>query len=105
TWGKGGMYFRPNSQVFPYFQGTVEAPYDGDIIYWSQRESKHYDNVSAKLIKKQNYKCASCGLKFIPGEEIHLHHIDGKHNNWKIKNLETIHRSCHQYQHMSRSAD
>lgn len=82
-----------------------KSPFDGDILYWSERESKHYDNLSAKLLKKQNHTCACCGMKFMPGEEIHLHHIDVNHSNWRIKNLEMIHRSCHQYKHMSKSTD
>ncbi|MEM9922829.1 MAG: reverse transcriptase domain-containing protein [Cyanobacteria bacterium P01_D01_bin.50] len=80
-----------------------KSPYDGDIIYWSQRESKLYDGNSAKLLKKQNHTCVKCGMKFLPGEDIHLHHIDGNHDNWKPKNLEMIHQSCHQYTHMSRA--
>ena len=79
-----------------------KSPYDGDIIYWSQRESRLYDGTSAKLLKKQNHTCASCGMKFLPGEDIHLHHIDGNHDNSKPKNLEMVHQSCHQYTHMSR---
>ncbi|MEO1430313.1 MAG: reverse transcriptase domain-containing protein [Cyanobacteria bacterium J06632_19] len=80
-----------------------KSPFDGDIVYWSQRESKLYDGTSAKLLKKQNHTCARCGMKFLPGEDIHLHHIDGNHDNWKSKNLEIIHQSCHQYTHMSRA--
>lgn len=79
-----------------------KSPYDGDVIYWSERESKLYDGTPAKLLKKQNHTCAKCGMKFLPEEDIHLHHIDGNHDNWKTKNLEMIHQSCHQYTHMSR---
>lgn len=80
-----------------------KSPFDGDLIYWSERESKLYDGTSAKFLKKQNHTCARCGMKFLPGEETHLHHIDGNHGNWKPKNLEMIHQSCHQYLHMSKS--
>ncbi len=80
-----------------------KSPYDGDIVYWSQRESKLYDGISAKLLKKQNHTCARCGMKFLPGEDVHLHHIDGNHDNWKPKNLEMVHQSCHQYTHMSKA--
>ncbi|MEA5597059.1 group II intron reverse transcriptase/maturase [Rivularia sp. UHCC 0363] len=80
-----------------------KSPFDGDLIYWSQRESKLYDGTSAKLLKKQNHTCARCNMKILPGEDIHLHHIDGNHDNWKTKNLEMIHQSCHQYTHMSKS--
>ena len=79
------------------------SPYDGDIVYWSQRESKFYDGISAKLLKKQNHICGSCSMKFMPGEEIQLHHIDGDHSNWQDKNLVMLHRSCHQYCHRGKS--
>ena len=82
----------------------VKSPYDGDTAYWSERNSKLYDGESSKALKKQNHKCASCGLKFIDEERVHLHHIDGNHANWKKNNLEAIHESCHDYKHMSKSA-
>lgn len=83
-------------------KGT-KSPYDGDTAYWSERNSKLYDGETSKALKKQNHRCASCGLKFIDEERIHLHHIDGNHANWKKNNLEAIHESCHDYKHMSKS--
>ncbi len=80
-----------------------KSPYDGDIIYWSKRNSKLYDGRRAKLLKKQEHACGKCGLKFLETEKVELHHIDGNHNNWIDKNLIAIHRSCHQYHHMSKS--
>ena len=84
-------------------QGT-KSPYDGNTAYWSQRNSKLYDGETSIALKKQNHRCASCGLKFIDEERVHLHHIDGNHANWKKNNLEAIHESCHDYKHMSKSA-
>ncbi|MEA5622717.1 group II intron reverse transcriptase/maturase [Nostoc sp. UHCC 0251] len=84
-------------------KGT-KSPYDGDIAYWSERNSKLYDGETSIALKKQNHRCASCGLKFIDEEKVHLHHIDGNHANWKKNNLEAIHESCHDYKHMSKSA-
>jgi RNA-directed DNA polymerase len=84
-------------------KGT-KSPYDGDTAYWSERNSKLYDGETSKALKKQNYKCASCGLKFIDEERVNLHHIDGNHDNWKKNNLEATHESCHDYKHMSKSA-
>ncbi|MEH2285205.1 MAG: reverse transcriptase domain-containing protein [Nostoc sp.] len=82
----------------------TKSPYDGDIAYWSERNSKLYDGETSIALKKQNHRCASCGLKFIDEEKVHLHHIDGNHANWKRNNLEAIHESCHDYKHMSKSA-
>ncbi len=82
----------------------IKSPYDGDTAYWSKRKSKLYDGKTSIALKKQNHRCASCGLKFIDEERVHLHHIDGNHANWKKNNLEAIHESCHDYKHMSKSA-
>ena len=79
-----------------------KSPYDGDIVYWSERNSKLYDDITSKALKRQNHSCNSCGLKFIGEERIHLHHLDGNHQNWKLKNLVVIHESCHDYLHMSK---
>ena len=82
----------------------TKSPYDGDTAYWSERNSKLYDSETSITLKKQNHRCASCGLKFIDEERVHLHHIDGNHANWKKNNLEATHESCHDYKHMSKSA-
>lgn len=77
-----------------------KSPFDGDISYWSERNSKLYDDNTSKALKRQNHKCGYCGLKCTSDEQVHLHHIDGNHNNWKTKNLIAIHESCHDYIHM-----
>jgi RNA-directed DNA polymerase len=78
-----------------------KSPYDGDISYWSERKSKLYDGHTSKAVKKQNRKCAACGLSFMGEEKVHLHHVDGNHDNWDKKNLVAIHESCHDYVHMN----
>ena len=79
-----------------------KSPYNGDIAYWSARNSKLYDGQTSSALKRQNHSCAACGLKFTSEEEVHLHHIDGNHENWKRDNLVAIHESCHDYLHMSK---
>ena len=79
-----------------------KSPYDGDIAYWSERNSKLYDGETSKALKKQNHSCGHCGLKMLSDEKVHLHHVDGNHNNWKKNNLIAIHESCHDYIHMSK---
>lgn len=81
-----------------------KSPYDGDLTYWSERNSKLYDGETSKALKRQNHTCEYCELKFTSEERVHLHHIDGNHNNWKLKNLIVVHQSCHNYIHMSKSA-
>jgi RNA-directed DNA polymerase len=79
-----------------------KSPYDGDLPYWSQRNSKLYDGATSKALQKQNHSCGHCGLKLTSNERVHLHHIDGNHDNWKTKNLQAIHESCHDYLHMGK---
>ena len=79
-----------------------KSPYDGDVTYWSERNSKLYDNESSKALKRQNHSCGYCGLKMLSEERVHLHHVDGNHTNWKTKNLLAVHESCHDYIHMSK---
>ncbi len=81
----------------------IASPYDGNLVYWSKRNSDLYNGLSASLLKSQNHTCAYCGHKFLTDEDVHLHHIDENHNNWKRKNLIMIHQSCHQYIHMSKN--
>jgi 5-methylcytosine-specific restriction endonuclease McrA len=79
-----------------------KSPYDGDLTYWSERNSKLYDDKTSKALKRQNHKCGHCGLKMLSDEKVHLHHIDGNHKNGKPKNLLAIHESCHDYIHKSK---
>ncbi|NEQ84677.1 MAG: RNA-dependent DNA polymerase [Moorea sp. SIO2I5] len=83
----------------------TKSPYDGDLVYWSKRKSALYDNHTSKAMTKQNHSCGYCGMKFIDEEKVHLHHIDGNHNNWKKNNLMAVHQSCHQQIHWSKSID
>ncbi len=80
-----------------------KSSYDGDIIYWSKRNSKLYDGETSKALQRQSHSCACCGLQFMTEERVHLHHIDGNHDNWKQENLVAIHESCHDYLHMSKA--
>ncbi len=79
-----------------------KSPYDGDLTYWSGRNSKLYDGATSRVLKRQNHSCARCGLKMTSEERINLHHKDGNHQNWKNNNLEALHESCHDYVHMSK---
>lgn len=73
------------------------------VNYWSKRNSVLYSGAKAKTLVKQRHSCGHCGLKFLEGEKIELHHVDGNHNNWDERNLLAIHSSCHHYIHMSKS--
>ena len=78
-----------------------KSPFDGDILYWSKRNSALYDGTTSKMLKKQKHTCGYCGHLLTEEEQVQLHHRDGDHNNWKINNLMVVHESCHDYIHMS----
>ncbi|WP_424097349.1 group II intron reverse transcriptase/maturase [Moorena producens] len=81
-------------------KGT-KSPYDGDLVYWSNRNSRLYSDATSKALQRQRHSCGHCGLKFLEDESVHLHHVDGNHDNWKPKNLVAVHQSCHQQLHWS----
>lgn len=81
-----------------------KSPFDGDLAYWSERNSKLYDGETSKTLKRQNHTCGYCGLKLLSDERVHLHHVDGNHSNWRRNNLLVVHESCHDYHHMSKTA-
>jgi sulfite reductase alpha subunit-like flavoprotein len=68
-----------------------KSPFDADITYWSERNSKLYDGETSKALKRQNHTCGNCGLKMLSDEKVHLHHVDGNHSNWNRNNLLAIH--------------
>jgi RNA-directed DNA polymerase len=77
-----------------------KSPYDGDLSYWSERNSKLYEGTTAKTLKRQNHSCGYCGLKMTAEQNVHLHHVDGNHANQKPSNLMAVHESCHDYIHL-----
>ena len=52
-----------------------KSPFDGDIIYWSERNSKLYDGATSQALKRQDHTCGHCGLKLLSDEKVHLHHV------------------------------
>lgn len=76
--------------------------YDGDLVYWSKRNSRHYDGPTTKALARQNRLCGFCKMHLMDGESVHLHYVDGNHSNWLRSNLIAVHQSCHQYHHISK---
>ena len=76
-----------------------KSPFDGDLIYWSSRLSKHPEmpTTKAKLLKQQKGKCAWCGLHFQQSDLLEIDHIKpiycGGKKEWQ--NLQLLHRHCH----------
>ncbi len=83
---------------------TGKSYYDGDEIYWANRLSKGYGNISpseAKLLKRQNGKCIFCGAQFRNEDIMEVHHRMKKKYGGKdkYKNLALIHKHCHDQLH------
>lgn len=72
-----------------------KSPFDGDLVYWSKRNSKLYGGLTSTILKKQSHTCKYCGLSFLGDQQVHLHHLDKNHKNWKYNNLVAIHHTCH----------
>ena len=75
------------------------SPFDGDVIYWSQRIAKHPEisKEVSKLLRKQKGKCQHCGMHFKDGDVWEVDHIlptslGGKNVD---TNKQLLHRHCH----------
>jgi RNA-directed DNA polymerase len=77
----------------------MRTPYDGDWRYWSKRRGEYPGTKKrvAKLIKKQEGKCARCGLYFKDGDVEEVDHIVPKAEGGKDDdtNVQLLHRHCH----------
>src|SRR5216683_2436028 len=81
-------------------RGTT-SPYDGNLLYWSQRLKTHplMHARRAKLLQKQQGKCRWCGLLFRDEDILEVDHIDHNHNNDRLSNLMLLHLHCHDERH------
>ena len=75
------------------------SPYDGNLVYWSQRLREHplIDPRTGYLLKLQKGDGARCGLKFMDGDLMETDHtipirLGGDD---RIMNLQLLHRHCH----------
>jgi RNA-directed DNA polymerase len=77
------------------------SPYDGNILYWSQRLKQHpmLNETKAKLLKKQQGKCRWCELTFRDEDVMETDHIDRNRNNNALSNKMLLHRHCHDERH------
>jgi RNA-directed DNA polymerase len=77
----------------------MKSPYDGDWRYWSKRRGKYPGTKKrvAELMKKQEGKCARCGLYFKDGDVEEVDHIVPKAERGKDDdtNVQLLHRHCH----------
>ena len=86
-------------------KGTA-SPYDGNLVYWSQRLSKHYllSSIKGKLLQKQAGKCRWCELHFKEEDLIEIDHIIPRSlgGGEELSNKFALHRHCHDQRHAKR---
>lgn len=77
------------------------SPYDGNLLYWSQRLKTHplMHAKKAKLLHKQEGKCRWCQLLFQDEDILEIDHIDHNHRNNTMSNLMLLHLHCHDERH------
>lgn len=78
-----------------------KSPFDGDWMYWSMRMRRdpRHSAQKVKIFKRQEGKCAYCGLRFMTEDVMEVHHRDGNHQNDTINNLVLLHGHCHDQIH------
>jgi len=77
------------------------SPYDGDWRYWGQRLRNHPTTTGRKshLLKQQDTRCDYCGLRFMTGDVLEVHHRDRNRTNNAYANLALVHGHCHDLIH------
>jgi RNA-directed DNA polymerase len=75
------------------------SPYDGNLVYWSQRLKKHpvMGSTRAKLLQMQKGMCPRCGLYFRDDDLLEIDHITPTALGGKdtLANKWVYHRHCH----------
>jgi RNA-directed DNA polymerase len=78
-----------------------KSPYDGDWTYWAARLGREPTRPKrvVELLKRQQGRCAQCGLRFMVEDVMEIHHRDHDHRNNRYKNLALLHGHCHDVVH------
>lgn len=101
-----GGELRDHSQTTISYHTKVRggaSPYDGQLLYWSQRLKQHplIEGKLARLFKDQKGKCRYCGLTFKDGDIWEIDHIVPKSQGGlnTLGNCQVLHRHCHDQRH------
>ncbi|WP_242527461.1 group II intron reverse transcriptase [Ktedonosporobacter rubrisoli] len=113
--GQGWKFSDGKSKLWNHSQTAIQrhakvrgaaSPYDGNLLYWSQRLHKHpmMNGIKAKLLQKQGGKCRWCELLFKDGDIIEVDHITPKSEGGgeELSNKFALHRHCHDDRHAKR---
>src|SRR5690606_24420228 len=73
----------------------ARSPYDGDIEYWSTRNSILSGAVSEKVYKKQHGVCPFCNQNLQWYESWERHRKNGDKLDDRLSNIQLVHLRCH----------
>ncbi|MDJ0729403.1 MAG: group II intron reverse transcriptase/maturase [Crocosphaera sp.] len=104
------MHNHSSTPITRHAKVKMEAsPYDGQWQYWSKRRGAYPGTPTgiAKLLKRQKGKCALCNQHFTSEDLIEKDHIIPKTKGGKdeYKNLQALHRHCHDIKHISHAGN
>ena len=94
------MHTKTAIQRYTKVKGRA-SPYDGNMLYWSQRLKTHpmMHETKARLLQKQKGKCRWCELHFKDEDILEVDHLDRNRNNNDLSNKMLLHRHCHDERH------
>ncbi len=110
TFTSGGLslYHHGATKIVRYVKVSGDqSPYDGDWVHWGKRWRTQYHGKMyvVALHKRQEGRCARCGLYFQSGDRMEVHHRDWNRRNNHLSNLSLVHGHCHDDIHRSRPDD
>jgi len=78
-----------------------KSPFDDDWPYWSARLGRDPTKPTrvVNLLKRQNGRCANCGLRLMTQDITEVHHQDRDRSNNRYSNLMLLHGHCHDLVH------
>lgn len=84
-----------------------QTPYDpAHRLYWRERmktqvAGETYSKQRLMLHRSQEYVCALCGIRFIPGEAVQIDHIISRYRGGSddLANKRLVHPCCHRQHH------
>jgi RNA-directed DNA polymerase len=101
TDGQSRLTWHDATKIAPKYTKVTgsRSPYDGDWAYWGQRlaNSPLAPTRINRLLKRQQGRCASCGLKITTEDLVQVDHIEpsGLGGSNAYGNLQLIHKHCH----------
>jgi RNA-directed DNA polymerase len=113
--GQGWQFRSQQATLWKHGQAHVQrhikvkgaaSPYNGDLLYWSQRLKTHplCNGVKGVLLRKQQGRCRWCELLFQDTDVIEIDHITPKSEGGgeELSNKCLLHRHCHDERHARR---